>query len=135
LKQPNENQNRLQGLCEFLAIVGPIICLIDCIVIPVALAVLPLFGMAHIFHGLSDQLLSFIVLGICAPVMIPTVLRHRNIKVLVLMCVGFVSIFFANYLNIGETLHLALSIVGSASLITAGFENRRLNRSACSCTH
>jgi hypothetical protein len=120
---------------EVLAVVGPIICLIDCLVIPIALIVLPLVGINHICHGIGDQLLAFLVLAICAPTLIPSFLKHRQKSVLALMVLGFSLIFFANFAGhaIDETLHLAMSVIGSILLIKAGADNRRFNK--CACRH
>lgn len=122
-------------MLEVLAVVAPIICLVDCIVIPLALMLLPLVGVTHVFHGVGDQLLAVLVLLICAPVLIPGFLKHRRKSVLVLMSLGFGLIFFANMAGqaIDEGLHVVLSIAGSIMLIKANFDNKRFSK--CSCRH
>lgn len=130
--QEKSLNGRLKTLLEVLAIVGPILCLVDCIVIPLAILLLPLIGIHHVFHGIGDQLLAVIVLLICAPVIIPGFLKHRKKRVLALMALGFGMIFFASLA--GETsqqhLHIVFSIAGSLMLIRANSDNKRFSKSA-----
>ncbi len=110
-------RNVLAKALETLAVIGPIICLVDCLVIPIAIAILPLAGMHHVFHGIGDQFLTFLVLAICAPVMLPGFFKHRRKSVLVMMGLGFGLIFFANY---------AGSVFGKLNVISCG--KRKLSR-------
>ena len=134
----NRSQDsQLKSVLEVLAVVGPIICLIDCIVIPVAVALLPLVGVQHIFHGISDQIITFIVLCICAPALLPGFLKHRKTSVLLLMGLGFGLIFCANFAGhaIDETLHTLITVTGSALLIKANLDNKRFSRGHACCKH
>ncbi|MBK9140976.1 MAG: MerC domain-containing protein [Candidatus Melainabacteria bacterium] len=134
-----EHRNRFSAKLEeslaVLSIVAPIICLVDCLVIPAALVLLPAMGFHHVFHGISDQFFAIMVLLICGPVLIPGFLQHRKKRVLFLMALGFASIFLANFLSdrLDETLHLSLSVLGSACLIKANLDNKRLRK--CGCKH
>ncbi|MGD9683274.1 MAG: MerC domain-containing protein [Candidatus Obscuribacterales bacterium] len=134
-----EHRNRFSAKLEeslaVLSIVAPIICLVDCLVIPAALVLLPAMGFHHVFHGIGDQFFAILVLLICGPVLIPGFLQHRKKRVLFLMAIGFASIFLANFLSdrLDETLHLSLSVLGSACLIKANLDNKRLRK--CGCKH
>ncbi|MBI1271677.1 MerC family mercury resistance protein [bacterium] len=127
----------LKESLEFLSVLAPIICLVDCIVIPAALLLLPMIGIHHVFHGVGDQILSILVLLICCPVLIPGFLAHRNKTVLVLMTVGLVCIFFANWMSheLDHTFHLLLSVAGSVCLIKANLDNKRLRKHTCNHDH
>ncbi len=133
----DKRPSKLQSALEVLSIVGPIICLVDCVVIPVLLMVLPLVGVHQIFHGMGDQLLLLLVLAICTPTITAGFLKHRRKSVMVLMIFGFGFMFCANFAGhaLDETLHLALSILGSVLLIRANLVNRQLQRSSSCCGH
>lgn len=131
--QDSHKVGRLESMLEVLSIIGPIICLVDCIVVPAALLLLPVVGMHQVWHGLGDQVLLFFVLAICVPGFIPGLLKHRSKQVLILLALGFTLIFLANAATqyFDQTWHLAVNILGCSLLITANVQNRRLNR--CSC--
>jgi hypothetical protein len=122
-------------MIEVLSLVGPIICLIDCIVIPIVLFTLPLVGVHEICHGIGDQVLLLLVFAICMPTITAGFLKHRRKSVLLLMASGFVVMFFANFAGnlFDRTIHLMLSALGSLLLIKANLENKKY-RGAC-CDH
>lgn len=128
---------KLEAVLEVLSVVGPIICLVDCVAIPVLLTVLPLVGVHQIFHGVGDQLLLLLVLLICAPTITIGFLQHKRKNVMVLMTLGFGLMFCANFAGhlIDETLHFVLTTMGSILLIRANLVNRRLRNTACCSKH
>ncbi len=134
MEHQEDSTNRIKSALELLAVIGPIVCLVDCIVIPLVLIVLPLVGIHQIYHGLSDQVIAFIALILCAPSLIPGFLKHRRKRVLTLMAFGFGSIFIANFLGhvIDQSMHLLMTILGSLLLIKANADNRRFSK--C-CSH
>lgn len=125
----------LKMAADFLAVAAPILCLFDCVVLPVLSAVLPFLGLQRIVHGLNDQLISIMVLAICLPVLIPGVMRHRDKRVLVLFSMAACLMFFTNILgeNIDLALHTTLTVLTSVLLLRATWLNRRLL--ACGCGH
>ncbi|HEY9757140.1 MAG TPA: MerC domain-containing protein [Oculatellaceae cyanobacterium] len=128
--------NKLESMLEVLSLVGPIICLIDCIVIPIVLFTLPLVGLHEICHGIGDQVLLLLVFAICMPTITAGFLKHRRKSVMFLMASGFVVMFFTNFAGhlIDHSVHLVLSALGSFLLIKANLENRKYRASGC-CTH
>lgn len=129
------NTGSVRSVLETLSVVGPVICLVDCVVIPLVLALLPLSGIHHIYHGVFDQALAFIVVAICAPVIGTGFFKHRRKRVLILMSLGFGMMFFANFLGhcIDDTLHTVVTVVGSILLIKANLDNKRFSK--CGCHH
>jgi hypothetical protein len=127
---------RLKTALEVLSVVGPIICLIDCIVIPAVLMVLPLVGIKQIFHGISDQILLLLVLAICTPTITTGFIKHRRVSVMIFMAIGFSLMFFASFAGhvIDESLHLILTSLGSVFLIKANWDNRQFSKGKC-CEH
>lgn len=131
----NSRSTALQATLEWLSMAAPIICLVDCVLIPILLLFLPFAGLHNVWHGLGDQALSFLVLAICAPSIIPGFLRHRRKSVLAMMTVGFALIFFANVAGqaIDQTVHMTLICLASFFLTKANFDNRRFAK--CRCAH
>jgi hypothetical protein len=126
---------RCSPAIEFGSRVAPVLCLVDCILIPICIPLLPFFGMNHLFHGVSDQVLLLIVVALCAPLLVPDFLKHRRMSVLVLMSAGFTLMFVANYIghNIDELVHLSLTAMGSLCLITANRQNQKAKK--CCSNH
>jgi len=137
LQQPQKSPSRLRTALEVLAVIGPIICLVDCVVIPLALMILPLVGIRQIYHGVGDQILLFVILAICMPALTLGFLKHRRKSVLALMAMGFGLIFFANLGGhlLDETIHLVVTLVGSVLLIKANLDNKRLSKCGCHSHH
>ena len=138
--QKIRKNSKLVNTLEILGVLAPILCLVDCIVVPLALLVLPFVGVTHVMHGMSDQLLTLLMVAICVPAVVPGFLKHRQVRVLALMAAGFGAIFFANIIGgaVDETVHFLLTACGSACLIKANWDNRRLARVSASescCSH
>ncbi|HEY9774340.1 MAG TPA: MerC domain-containing protein [Planktothrix sp.] len=127
-------KSHLKSAGEFLAIAAPIICLFDCVVLPIFAVVAPYLG-HHVIHGVGDQFLTVFVLAFCLPFLIPGVRKHGNKTVLVLFASGASLMFFTNCLGerIDSVLHITLSAATSALLLRATWLNKRL--SACACVH
>lgn len=125
----------LKMAADFLAVAAPILCLFDCVVLPILSAVLPFLGLQRIVHGLNDQLISIMVLAICLPVLIPGVMKHRDKRVLVMFSMAACLMFFTNILgeNIDIALHTILTVLTSALLLRATWLNMRLL--SCGCGH
>lgn len=128
--------SRLKTALEILSVVGPIICLIDCVVIPAVLMVLPLVGIKQIFHGISDQILLLLVLMICAPTITSGFIKHKKISVMIFMAIGFTLMFCASFAGhaLDEGLHVILTSLGSVFLIKANWDNRQFSKDKC-CNH
>lgn len=128
---------RWKGVLDFLAVAGPIICLIDCVVLPVASALLPFLGMTEFGHGINDQQLFLVVLAICGPIIIPGYLKHRNKRVLAMFAIAISMMFVVNFIDLiaNETAHAAISLTAACLLIKANRDNKKLLSCACSIHH
>ncbi len=137
VQQTDLKPSKVKTALEVLSVAGPIICLVDCIVIPLILTVLPLIGIRQICHGLSDQLLLLLVLAVCTPTLTAGFLKHKQKSVIVFMALGFAMMFFANFAGhlIDESVHFILTTIGSALLIKANFDNRQFSKSPCCAGH
>ncbi len=125
---------RWKSVLDFLAVAGPIICLIDCVVLPVASALLPFIGHADIVHGINDQAIVCMVLAICLPIIVPGYLKHRSNRVLGMFVAAISIMMFMTFsgIELGEVAHGAISICTAFLLIKANRENKKLLSCACS---
>ncbi|MBI1270735.1 MerC family mercury resistance protein [bacterium] len=129
------NQERWKDFIDVLSIIAPIICLFDCIVLPAMAILLPFVSVKQIMHGISDQMIALIVLGICMTAILPGFLRHRNRRVLILFGSGISLLFFVSFAGerLDQAVHVAMTLAVSFLLIKANLENKKLL--ACSCHH
>jgi hypothetical protein len=132
----------LKAASEFLAIAAPIICLFDCVVLPILAAFLPFIGMHNILHGVSDQFITALVLAICMPVLVPGILKHKNKSVALMFASACCLMLFTNIVseNMDIVLHTILTTATSVLLIRANWLNKRLLATVpastnCSCKH
>ena len=128
---------RWKSVLDFLAVAGPIICLIDCVVLPVASALLPFLGMTEFGHAINDQQLFLLVLAICGPIIIPGYLKHRNKRVLAMFAIAISLMFIVNFIDLiaDETAHAVISLTAACLLIKANRDNKKLVTCACSMHH
>ncbi len=127
---------RWKKILDFLAVAAPIICLIDCVVLPVVSALLPFVGMEQVSHGLiNDQLVFLLVLGICLPIIVPGFLKHKSKRVLGMFSAAILLMAVVNFggVAIDEGLHMCISLLVAVLLISANRENKRLL--GCGCSH
>ena len=125
-------------LIEFLAIAGPLVCLIHCLAAPILLCVLPLVGNgASCQHCFNDEILVWPILAICAAAILPGYFQHRRFPVLLLMLAGFACVLAGVWSEslVGEPGHVALSITGSICLIAANLKNRTAGAPGCCGGH
>lgn len=129
----------LKLVSEFLAIAAPIICLFDCVVLPVLSAILPFVGIQHFVHGISDQFITALVLAICLPVLIPGIVKHKNKSVAFMFSGAICLMLFTNFMGerIDQWLHICLTVATSILLIRSNWLNKQLMKavSPCSCAH
>lgn len=137
-KHPHLRQY-LKTVSEFLAVAAPIICLFDCVVLPVLSALLPFVGIQHFVHGISDQFITALVIAICSPVLIPGYLKHKNKSVVFMFSGAICLMLFTNMMGerIDQTFHIALTIATSILLIRSNWLNKQLLKAAspCACAH
>jgi hypothetical protein len=127
-------KSNLKVTFEVFSVVAPILCLIDCVVLPILIAVLPFLGQQHLLHGLQDQTLALIVVAMCTPVIVPGFMKHRKSSVLILFGMGIALMLFANWTELSDQIfHVCVSMVASGCLIKANLDNKRFLAKACPC--
>jgi hypothetical protein len=131
------NNKLLKKAIEWAGLVAAFLCLIDCVVLPILIAISPFLGLHEIVHGINDQLATLVVVVLCFITFFPSFLRHRNLKVAALAALGIFFVFFANLLgeNSDKTVHVLLSLAGSGCIIRANVISKKLLISNCKCEH
>lgn len=117
------------AFCNVLSVVGPSVCIVHCLAMPVLLAVLPAFGLSRNFFGVSDQTIALIILPLCALAIIPGYFKHGKKRVLTAMSLGFSLVIFGSFFadNVcGHTAEIPINVMGSVFLIAASVMNHRL---------
>jgi hypothetical protein len=128
-------QKNFKSALEFAGTLAAILCVVDCVVIPIAVALSPLLGIHEIVHGINDQMATLVVVVLCSAAFFPGYLKHRNNKVLALVASGILLVFFGNMLgeSMDKILHASLCLAGSACIIRANFLSKKLASKACHC--
>ncbi|MBX9879296.1 MAG: MerC domain-containing protein [Candidatus Obscuribacterales bacterium] len=117
------------AFCNVLSVVGPSVCIVHCLTMPILLAVLPAFGLSRSVFGLSDQTIALIILPLCALAIIPGYFKHGKKRVLASMCFGFSLVIFGSFFAdnlLGPSGEIPVNVLGSVFLITASVLNHRL---------
>lgn len=138
-------KNLLKNALEFAAPIAALICLIDCIVLPVLAALSPFLGLHEIVHGVNDQLATLLVVMLVSLAFFPNFIKHRNPRVAGLAALGIFFVFFANMMESSDKIiHILLAISGSACIIKANSLNKKLaakiastdaHTTSCPCDH
>jgi hypothetical protein len=126
----------LKNAVELAGIVAAFLCLIDCVVLPIVVAISPFLGLHQIVHGINDQFSTLLVIVLCSIAFFPGFLKHRNMKVAGLLALGIFFVFFANLLHeaTDQFIHVMLCLFGSACIIKANSWNRKLAKDSISAS-
>ncbi|MBX9771240.1 MAG: MerC domain-containing protein [Candidatus Obscuribacterales bacterium] len=117
------------AFCNVLSVVGPSVCIVHCLAMPILLAVMPAFGLSKSLFGLNDQTIALIILPLCALAIVPGYFKHGQKRVLLSMFLGFSLVIFGSFFAenmIGPTGEIPVNVLGSVFLITASVMNHRL---------
>ncbi len=112
------------AFCNVLSVVGPSVCIVHCLAMPVLLAVMPAIDL-----GISDETLALIILPFCALAITLGYLKHGQKKVLASMCIGLSLVIFGSFFAenmIGPAGEIPINVLGSVFLIAASVMNHRL---------
>lgn len=128
---------RGRNFLNTLAVVGPIICIIHCIAMPVLLTALPLLQTGTCIDCCTEKYIAMPILAVCAVAILPGYLSHRRSSVLSLMLMGFAAILTSLFAEeqLGMFGHTVLAVMGSGFLITANLINRKYSKPCCGEKH
>lgn len=117
---------------QWLSIIGPSVCAVHCLAMPLIIAVLPIMGMKGLPLGLNEQVLALLVIPLCLMGLIPGYLRHRRKYVLYMMATGFSFIIFGSYWAdslLTNGAEVPFNLIGASILIVTSVTNYRLTHS------
>lgn len=119
-----ESNNIKPGFWDRVGIGLSGICAIHCLLVPVIVALIPLWPAFEEFHEYT-HLIFFI--AIAPAVYLSLRQRHKSPKITVLLISGLFLIFLAWYFNdiLGEYGEAGITLVGSILLITGHWLNYR----------
>ena len=116
-----------------IGIILSIGCLIHCILTPLIIPMLPLFGLAVEHEAFVHLILGSVVLTIAAITFIPGYLKHKDIFI---MIAGFSGALIVMATGIGELLshesYTIFTVLGSIVLVISHYLNHKLS---CECLH
>lgn len=115
-----------------LGIILSLGCLIHCVLMPVILPVLPLFGLAAKHEAAIHIVLAVLVTGVAAVTIIPGYFKHKDLLILILGVLGTTLIIMSGFLEAMGYPTTLLTIAGSWSLIGAHYNN---HKKICACEH
>ncbi len=124
-----ESQLKLKkGFWDRLGIGLSSICAIHCLLVPVAIALIPLWPAFEEFHEYT-HLIFF--LAIAPTVVLSLQRKHESLTVSILLISGVIVIFFAWYFNqyVGEYGEAGITLIGSLLLIRGHWVNYRMKTS------
>jgi len=113
------------GLWDRIGISLSSICAIHCLLVPVAIALLPLWPAFEQFHGYTHL---FFFLAIAPTVILSLQRKHESRFVTFFLISGVFIIFMAWYFNeyLGEYGEAGITLIGSTLLIRGHWINYRL---------
>ncbi len=118
----------LAGLWDRVGITLSGICVVHCLLLPVLLALLPLWPFGETLHAWMHPAIAVLLVPTTALAMISAYRRHRRWMILVLLGSGLVFILAAGilgHIGPGAPLEMIVTMIGSFLLITGHWINWR----------
>lgn len=111
------------------------LCLVHCLLLPVALAVLPLWPVFDTVHAWLHPVFAVLILPTTLLALVGSYRRHRHADIVFFLGAGLVLILTAGFLGHeapGALTETTLTVAGSLLLITGHWRNWRAGRA---CRH
>lgn len=133
--EPADNRRRQGGFlrllpcADTLGICASTLCLIHCLAVPLAIALLPALAGKFVHDDRTHYFLAFFVAAFCILGVLPGYLRHSRLNVLLLMIVGLSLVLFATFLTgsaLGERFEIPIITAGNLCVVAAHWRNRKL---------
>lgn len=114
------------------------VCAIHCTAMPFLVSTLPMLGLGFLASPLIEM--AIVIFGLVVGVL---ALRHgfrhhRNVTAIVMLVLGFATIFFAHSGWVSEAVEEVATPLGASVVALAHLVNWRLSRTACqreACDH
>lgn len=132
----NVAPRRLRGL-DLVGVCLSGACLVHCTVLPLILALLPVFGSQFHLDERMHVLITILIVPVAALALVTGYLKHRQAQVLMLGGVALAMILGAPAMHesLGHLICEVLAAVGGVTLICAHLRNHSLLRGQCACGH
>ena len=121
---------KYQRLSDKLAIALSLVCVVHCLILPIALIAVPaLSGLMALSDEAFHQWMLYAVLPISVFALFIGYLHHRHIHVITIGAVGLVLLIAAVFIGhdvLGEVGEVLLTIIGSILIAIGHFRNHRL---------
>ena len=118
---------------DYLGIGVSTICAIHCLVTPFLIMALPMAGLAFLeSEGVELGLIVVSFVIAIASLVFSYLRKHRNLKPIILACIGFMFFLLAKKLHIEgvESVEIILSIIGGSFVVVAHIVNLKLLKQA-----
>ncbi len=128
--------NHYRDIWDRLGIFLSLACLAHCLLLPIALLVLPLLAVQWLQDGTVHIVMALLLAPVAALALIPGLKRHGSWTVAGAMAAGLGLVSSAAFAGEGSVAHqwgTLLTIAGGTFLVAAHFVNLRLCRSCPAC--
>ena len=121
----SEKSDRWANRLDKMGMSASLFCAIHCALMPIAIGVLPLFGLSLLGnHDIEDTVIvcAFLIASLS---LLPSYFRvHRKMHAIVICVVGFALIIFGHSIEAGWA-QAPMAVVGGLSIALAHWVNRR----------
>lgn len=127
------NPLRIQRLTDYTSISLAGLCVVHCLLAPVALILLPVLGSTFIFEESFHELLLFLVIPASVVAIFLGCRRHRDFNVIMLGILGLCFLLAGAFMATGYQEYV-FTFIGAFLMISGHLRNFRLCRKYC-CDH
>lgn len=136
MQSHDQRGTRGSALLNVLAVAAPSLCIAHCLGLPLLLAFLPILGLQGILFGMSEKTISLLVVPLCALGIVPGYVRHRKMRVVLIMLAGMILVLLGSFAADGMLrpgAEVPVTVLGSLFLISAALSNIRLSAPEAVC--
>ncbi len=128
---PSDSFNDFTGKLDKTAVALSGLCLVHCLLLPLAIAIFPVLGVSFVSHETFHQLILVVVIPTTVIALGVGVARHRSLGVALLGLIGIAALVAAAFLvhEMGsESLERWVTVGGGLLLACAHIRNFQLSR-------
>lgn len=128
-KEVSTDRGAFRFSLDSLGVVASSLCIIHCLVLPLAVVALPALGPQVIHDDSTHFVLAFFVTMFCLLAIVPGYMRHNDRNVLFVMSIGLSMVLFATFIAghaLGESWEVPLITIGNLLVVGAHLQNRKL---------
>lgn len=126
--EPESFFSRVVGFMDIAGVFASTICTIHCLLLPVLMALLPMFAKPLMQHDMVHIGLAGFVLTFALMAYVPGFLKHHDKRLILIGFVGVSLVFFATFVARywGEIAEATIITLGNTVLIFGHLLNRKL---------